>query len=144
MSLSWPFWDLDYTEILGEGPETAGKDWHHSCESAESTQRYTQSACCLLVICKLLVRKGTEVTLVLTIGICGHRITVWPGNVTLPLANHFEERGLPLSFCFMCIDYLPTRAVKGQIKGQEGKTIFLILRPFVRWSNNVQSHIAAC
>ena len=28
----------------------------------------------------------------------------------------------------MCIDYLPTSAVKGQIKGQKGKTISLILR----------------
>lgn len=65
--------------MLGEGPGTAGKDFYCCYRSAESTHNCTQPACCVLVIYKLLEHKFTymgEVTLVLTTGICGHRIAV--------------------------------------------------------------------
>lgn len=65
----------------------------------------------------------SEVTLVCTIYVCGYRISAWPGNANFCHAKHFVERGFSLSFCFVCIDYLPTSTDKGIIKGQKGKII---------------------
>lgn len=65
----------------------------------------------------------SEVTLVCTIYVCGYRISAWPGNANFCHAKHFAERGFSLSFCFVCIDYLPTSTDKGIIKGQKGKII---------------------
>lgn len=73
-------------------------------------------------------------------------VSAWPANANFCYAKHFAEQGFPLSFCFMCIGYLPYKhSQRDNRRGERENNLWSweVVNMFVRWGCDIRSPFMA-